>query len=103
MYVFKFAWLASFGLKYSFEFFTQRRGQSVKFEHRQENTKIAAIYESGLYYINKLYYSALVSWLSSENGKQEMTDRFWTKIKPHQVVAFFVLQHCHIKDTLTNS
>ena len=46
--VFKFAWLASFGLKYSFEFFTQRRGQPGKFEYKQKNTKIAAIYESGL-------------------------------------------------------
>ena len=40
------AWLASFGLKYSFEFFTQRRGQRGKFEYRQKNTKIAAIFES---------------------------------------------------------
>ena len=47
--VFKFAWLASFGLRYSLEFFTQRRGQPGKFEYRQKNTKIAAIYESGLY------------------------------------------------------
>ena len=31
------------------EFFTQRRGQPGKFEYRQKNTKIAAIYESGLY------------------------------------------------------
>ena len=46
--VFKFPWVASFGLKYSFEFFTQRRGQPGKFEYRQKNTKIAAIYESGL-------------------------------------------------------
>ena len=43
-----FAWLASFGLKYTFEFFPQRRGQPDKFEYRQKNTKIAAIYESGL-------------------------------------------------------
>ena len=28
--VFKFAWLASFGLKYFFEFFTQRRNQPGK-------------------------------------------------------------------------
>ena len=48
MSVFKFAWLASFGLKYSFEFFTQRRGLPGKFEYRQKNAKIAAIYESGL-------------------------------------------------------
>ena len=34
--VFKFAWLASFWLKYSFEFFTQRRGQPGKFEYRQK-------------------------------------------------------------------
>ena len=46
--VFKFAWLASFALKYSFEIFAQRRGQPGKFEYRQKNTKIAAIYESGL-------------------------------------------------------
>ena len=44
--------LASFGLKYSFEFFTQRPG---KFEHKQKNTKIAAIYESGLYTVLKLF------------------------------------------------
>ena len=43
-----FVYLASFGLKHSFEFFTQRRGQSGKFEYRQKNTKIAAIYESSL-------------------------------------------------------
>ena len=48
MSVFKFAWLASFALKYSFEIFAQRRGQIGKFEYRQKNTKIAAIYESGL-------------------------------------------------------
>ena len=42
------AWLASFGLKYAIEFFTQRRGQPGKFEYRQKNTKIAAIYESCL-------------------------------------------------------
>ena len=47
--LFKFAWLASFGLKYSFEFFSQRRGQPGKFEYRQKNTKIAAIYENGLF------------------------------------------------------
>ena len=46
----KFAWLASFGLKYSFEFFTQKQGQVGKLEYRQKNTKIAAIYESGLLY-----------------------------------------------------
>ena len=40
--VFKFA--RSFGLKYYFEFFTQRRGQQGKFEYTQKNTKIAAIY-----------------------------------------------------------
>ena len=49
--VFKFACLASFGLKYSFEFFTQRRVQPGKFEYRQKNTNIAAIYESGLYLV----------------------------------------------------
>ena len=41
--VFKFAWLTSFGLKYSFEFFTQRRRQPCKFEYRENNIKIAAI------------------------------------------------------------
>ena len=46
--VFKFAWLASFGLKYPFKFFTQRQDQPGKFEYRQKNTKIAAIYESSL-------------------------------------------------------
>ena len=46
--VFKFTWLASFGLRYSFEFYTQRRGQPDKFENRQKNAKIAAIYENGL-------------------------------------------------------
>ena len=46
--VFKFAWLTSFGLKDSFEFFTQRRSSSGKFEYRQKNTKTAAINESGL-------------------------------------------------------
>ena len=46
--VFKFVWLALFGLRYSFEFFTQRPGQPSKFEYRQKkNTKIAAIYKSG--------------------------------------------------------
>ena len=43
--VFKSAWLASCGLKYSFEFFIQRRDQTGKFEYTQKNTKIAAIYE----------------------------------------------------------
>ena len=48
--VFKFAGLASFGLQYSFEFFTQRRGQPGIFEYKQKNTKIATIYESGLFH-----------------------------------------------------
>ena len=43
-------YIASFGLKYYFEFFTQRWGQPGKFEYRQKNIKIAAIYESGLLY-----------------------------------------------------
>ena len=53
--VLKFVWLASFGLKYSFEFFTQRRGQPGKYEYRQKNTKIAAIYKSGLYCLSLCY------------------------------------------------
>ena len=48
--VFKFAWLALFRVKYSFKVFTQRQGQPGKFECRQKNRKIAAIYESGLYH-----------------------------------------------------
>ena len=34
---------------HSFEVFTQRRGKPGKFEYRQKNIKIAAIYESSLY------------------------------------------------------
>ena len=37
--LFKVAWVASFGLKYSFEFFTQKRGQSGKFEYGQRILK----------------------------------------------------------------
>ena len=50
LFVFKFAWSAAmFWLKYSFEFFTERQGKPGKFEYRQKNTKIATIYESGLW------------------------------------------------------
>ena len=47
--VFKFACLASFGLEFLLNFFTQKQGQPGKFEYREKNTKIAVIYESGQY------------------------------------------------------
>ena len=52
------------------------------------------------YYIYKLYYSALLSWLNPNNEKQPMTDRFWKKVR-HRKVAVLVLQCWHMKDILS--
>ena len=41
----KYALLASFEFKYSFEFYVWKRGQEGQFARKQKNTKMAAILE----------------------------------------------------------